>query len=77
MGIYYTWLYEIKDSLNNCTIRKNEGFAKCGKAVDRFTYITVCEDSDIFLMQDKIRRIINISKVIRLSYNTTIYKIVS
>lgn len=28
-------------------------FAKCGKAVDRFTYITVCEDSDIFLMQDK------------------------
>nr|DAF11331.1 MAG TPA: hypothetical protein [Caudoviricetes sp.] len=26
-------------------------FAKCGKAVDRFTYITVCEDSDIFLFK--------------------------
>ena len=26
------------------------------QAVDRFTYITVCEDSDIFLMQDKQRR---------------------
>ena len=31
-------------------------------AVDRFTYITVCEDSDIFLMQDKLRRNIQIPK---------------
>lgn len=31
-------------------------FAKCGKVANRFTYITVCEDSDIFLMQDKIRQ---------------------
>lgn len=27
-------------------------FAKCGKAVDRFTYTMVCEDSGIFSMQE-------------------------
>ena len=31
-------------------------------AVDRFTYTTVCEDSGIFLMQDKLRRNIQIPK---------------